>query len=184
MLFLEGKHTMTDKGLIGQFILLIAFAIIAIIVINLILDKIYDTYPILQKIVLFTLIGCSAAVFYSSYLTFIPLDFEKPLFVLAAIQFLYFYNLGTHISARSWTERWHEEKTEYEYVPNAYDPYYATITEKKTTRQWDEDHWRPGWWEKLIGCIIFTVAAFFLAYFLELYFFIALIVEGIIAYKK
>lgn len=169
---------MTDKGIIGQGILLIAFVIVGIIVINLILDKIYDTFPILQKIVLFTLIGCSAVVFYSPSLTFIPLNLEKPLFVLAAIQFLYFYNLGTHISARSWREHWREEKTEYEY-----DPYYA-ITEKTTTREWNEDHWRPGWWEKLTGCVIFTVVACLLAYFLEVYFFVALIVEGVIAIKR
>ena len=114
-------------------IIFIIFAIIGMVVVNFILDKLYNKFPLLQMIV--------ASVFFIGSFILLISDFELGV-AYGFLQFLGWYNLFTNVKAEEWTSR--EGRG---YVDSFNTLHYS---------ERDVNHYRPAWWNKLISCLIFT----------------------------
>ena len=114
-------------------IMFLIIAIIVMVVINLILDKLYNKFPLLQMIV-------ANSFFIGSFLLLIS-DFELGV-AYGFLQFLGWYNLFTNVKPERWTTR------EGRGYIDSFDTFH--YSEK------DVNHYRPAWWNKLIYCLIFT----------------------------
>ena len=114
-------------------IVFIIFAIIGMVVINLLLDKLYNAFPLLQMIV--------ASVFFIGSFFLLVSDFELGV-AYGFLQFIGWYNLFTNVKADEWTTR--EGKG---YIDSFNTLHYS---------EREVNHYRPAWWNKLISCLIFT----------------------------
>lgn len=114
-------------------IVFIIFAIIGMVVINLLLDKFYNKFPLLQMIV--------ACVFFIGSFILLVSDFENGI-AYGFLQFLGWYNLFTNVKSDEWTTR--EGRG---YVDSFNTLHYS---------ERNVNHYRPAWWNKLISCLIFT----------------------------
>lgn len=114
-------------------ILVLIIGVIVMVIVNLILDKFYDAFPLLQMII-------SSAFFIGSFVLIIN-DYENGI-AYGVLQFLGFYNLFTNVRAEEWTTR------EGRGYVDSFDTFHYS--------ERDVNHYRPGWFNKLISCLIFT----------------------------
>ncbi|MBO5287629.1 MAG: hypothetical protein J6B34_05840 [Clostridia bacterium] len=121
-----------------EFIGYIIVAIIAMVVLNFILDKVYGRFPILHMIAI-----CGFAI--ASFLVIFNSTNDENDIIYGLLQFLCFYNMFIDVQSEEWTTR--ETTGKFDWAGDYHE----------TTR--DVDHWRPAWWNKLLMCAVFTAIA-------------------------
>jgi hypothetical protein len=153
-----------------EIVKIIVLAIVGMVVLNWILDKLYSRFPMLQRIVLLVLTAISAI-----YLVFSikSQTIDDDLFIYAIIQFIYFYNLFTEVEAVEWDEVVRTRDVSRGFLSE------FTVTEKTRV----DSHWHPGWMVKLIRCVIFTLISAVAVIFLDWFTFIIIGIEVITAFR-
>lgn len=119
-----------------EFIVFIIVAIISMVVINFVLDKVYVKFPLLQFIIV-------AFLSIASLICMIVSSENGALY--GVLQFLCFYNLFIEVKADEWTTR--EGR------------FYTDFFDRLIYTERDVNHYRPGWFNKLVTCAILTAIA-------------------------
>ena len=151
---------------------IIFLAIVGMIALNWILDRIYNRYPTIQKAVMLLLVAYSVIAVVSYIVSKGTL--KNMLWSFIGAQFLYFYNGYINMTPMEWTD-------EYDKGEIRFDSYgYPTNWTKEHKV---EHHWRPAWWTKLIICVILTAISAFLLPLLQWFYLIVLGIEALIVLR-
>lgn len=171
------------------FFIIVFVAIIAMVLLNKLLDYLSARFPISYNIVSLIAAGVAFGLsFICPWINVSFTDFWKNLGLLILGHFIYFYLLLTDID-EVWTKETHTAYRQKKMKlwdllngePPGYEPY-----DKET------EHYSPAWWRKLLICLGLSVAALFLvasdlsyvALILEALIPLIIIIRQVISYFK